>query len=34
MDYKKKYKGALARCKWLLSEGMISRIAATDLFRE
>ena len=32
--YKKKYKGALARCKWLLSEGMISRIAATDLFRE
>ena len=32
--YEKKYKGALARCKWLLSEGMISRIAATDMFRE
>ena len=34
MDYEKKYKGALARCKWLLSEGMISKIAATDMFRE
>lgn len=32
--YEKKYKGALARCKWLLSEGMISKIAATDMFRE
>ena len=34
MDYEKEYKGALARCKWLLSEGMISKIAATDMFRE
>lgn len=34
MDYKKEYKGALARCKWLLSIGMISEIAATDMFRE
>ena len=34
MDYEKEYKGALARCKWLLSEGMISKIAATDIFRE
>ena len=34
MDYEKKYKGALARCKWLLSIGMISEIAATDMFRE
>ena len=32
--YEKKYKGALARCKWLLSNGMISKIAATDMFRE
>lgn len=34
MDYEKEYKGALARCKWLLSNGMISKIAATDMFRE
>ena len=32
--YEEKYKGALARCKWLLSNGMISKIAATDMFRE
>jgi len=34
MDYEKAYKGALARCKWLLANRRISRIAATDLFRE
>jgi hypothetical protein len=34
MDYKKEYKGALARCKWLLSIGMISETVATDMFRE